>query len=165
MVTLNTQVRMQDKSGNALATTSLSPFWSSVAGPDGVFDPKVAYDPHAGRWIFTACDDMHKPTSAVLIGVSRTSDPTGQWNLYSIDADPSDLVWSDFPSLGFNKNWIVVQMNMFENCGESNCEDKIDNDGDGLIDERPFSRSHIYVFDKADLYAGGSGRFTLISNS
>ncbi len=142
MVTLNTQVRVQNRSGAAINTVSLNAFWSAVAGGSGVFDPKVLYDPNGGRWIFTACDDAQSASSALLIGVSQTSDPTGNWNLFRIDVGSS--VWADYPSLGFNRDWIVVQVNMF-NMNNS------------------FNRTHIYVFNKANLYSGANANHTRFS--
>ena len=146
MVTLNTQVRIQNRTtgANVVPTVTLNTFWSSVAGGSGVFDPKILYDPFAGRWMFTACDDAQSATSGILMGVSQTSDPTGSWNLYKIDGDAANAIWLDYPSMGFNKDWIVVQMNAFTMAGA-------------------FSGTRVYVFNKADLYAGGSGLFTLFS--
>ena len=111
-------------------------------GGSGAFDPKVFYDPYGGRWIFTSCDDARAASSGLLIGVSQTSDPFGMWNLYKIDVDAANLVWADYPSLGFNKDWIVVQVNMFTHAGS-------------------FDGSNVYVFDKSNLYSGGAGAFTL----
>jgi len=145
MVTLNTQVRVQDRSGAALTTVSLNAFWSAVAGGSGVFDPKVLYDPYGGRWIFTACDDAQSSSSALLVGVSQTSDPTGNWNLFRIDVDAGSSVWADYPSLGFNRDWIVVQVNMFR------------------ISNNMFNRTQLYVFGKANLYAGANADHTLFS--
>ncbi len=73
-------------------------------------------------------------SSAVLIAVSATSNPTGAWYQYLVDADPANVLWADYPSLGFNKDWIVVQVNVFP------------------ISSGTFE-SHVYVFGKADLYA------------
>ncbi|HET7090908.1 MAG TPA: hypothetical protein VFL17_19940, partial [Anaerolineae bacterium] len=145
MVTLNSQVRIQNRSGAAINTVSLNAFWSAVAGSSGVFDPKVLYDPYGGRWIFTACDDAQRASSALLIGVSQTSDPTGNWNLFRIDSDAANRAWVDYPSLGFNKDWIVVQVNMFNTSNNR------------------FNRTHIYVFNKANLYSGANADHTLFS--
>lgn len=145
MVVLNTQIRIQTRTGVAVSTISLDQFWSGMPGPWGggdpaTFDPKVLYDPYNNRWIFTVVADGDELTSAVLVAVSKTSDPTGAWYRYKVDADPSTNInvaaWADYPSLGFNKNWIVVTINMF-----------------GITDGT-FKRSHIYAFDKAKLYAG-----------
>jgi hypothetical protein len=146
MVTLNSQIRIQTRAGTTLNTVGLNTFWSAVAGGSGVFDPKVLYDPFSNRWIFTACDDPRSGSSGILMGVSQTSDPTGTWNLYKQDADADDVVWADYPSIGFNKDWIVVSVNMFTSANA-------------------FSREHVYVFNKADLYANGTGLFTLFSRT
>jgi hypothetical protein len=150
MVTLNSQVRIQNRSGGIISTVPLDGpggFWAPLVGTSQiVFDPKVLYDPIANQWMFTACANPKATNSAVLIGVSQTSDPTGAWNLYEKDADAANVLWADYPSLGFNKDWIVVQVNMFP------------------ITTGTF-RTQIYVFNKSDLYSGGTGLFTLFSQT
>ena len=49
-------------------------------------------------------------------------------------------VRADYPTLGFNGDWIVVQTNVF------------------TVSEGAFVASNIYAFNKADLYAGGAGQ-------
>lgn len=138
MVTLNTQVRIQDRSGNALSTVPLWSFWErlSAGGAGEVFDPRVVHDPYADRWITTAVGSHPR---SLLVGVSQTADPTGSWNLYRIDPAPLNV---DFPSVGFNKDWIVV---MGSHAGDTRVGTKI------------------WVFGKANLYAGGNGSFTSFS--
>jgi len=137
MVALNSQVRIQNKSGGTISTVSLDSFWSSLAGVTGVFDPKLAYDPFQNRYIFSAVSNAQTAASAVLIGVSQTNDPTGSWNLYKVDADSGDTNWADYPSLGFNKDWIVVTVNMFD-----------------IPPPGGFIESKIYAFNKSDLFSG-----------
>ena len=151
VVMLNTQIRIQDRSGAVISTVSLLTFWQRVSGLIDLFDPRIAYDPYGDRWIAAAVAAGSTAQSALLIGVSQTGDPTGSWNLYKIDADSSDLTWVDFPSLGFNKNWIAVQGNMYS----------ISQDADGNSN---FQGSKIWVFSRANLYAGGDGAFTVLSN-
>src|SRR3989440_1186572 len=134
MTVLNTQVRVQTRTGVVLSTVSLDFFWASVGSPSA-FDPRIRYDPYGGRWIFVAGANGNSTASAVLIGVSQTSDPTGVWNLFSVDADASNATWADFPSVGFNKDWIVVSTNMFT-VGASSSS----------------MQSNIWVFTKASLY-------------
>ncbi len=146
MVSLNSQVRIQNRDGTlAIADRSLNTFWAPVNGGGGSFDPRTVYDPFADRWISVACDDSRATNSAILIGATRTGDPTGLWDLYRVDADGGDTLWADFPSVGFNNKWVVVQVNMFT-----------------FADA--FVRSHIYVFDRAALYAG-SAPFMLIQDA
>lgn len=145
MTTLNTQVRIQNRAGVNISTVSLFTFWSSL-GVSVPFDPKVLYDPYGKRWMFTAVSNSRSAGSSVLMGVSQDSTPTGTWNLYRIDADSSNLGWADYPSMGFNKNWIVVNVNIFAVANDT------------------FIRSDNYAFSKADLYAGGSGLFTRLQD-
>lgn len=150
MVALNGRVRILRRDGQTISTVGLTQFWRSANSNftfnKGAFDPRVLYDHAANRWILTSCADSRTASSSILVGVSQTSDPTGNWNVYQIDADPADVLWADYPSVGLNKNWIVVQVNMFPVT-----------DGTGSF------TSNILVFNKADLYAGGAGQLTRIN--
>ncbi len=155
MVVLNTKMRIQDRSGHVISTVAPSNFWAAV-GPfsstnvDGLFyvwvgDPRVLYDPFAGRWMVTAQADIIAAEPALLIGVSQTSDPTGNWNLYRLDVDPANKLIIDYPNVGFNKDWIVVEA-VFYNVNSYTYQTLLG--------------SRIYTFNKTNLYAGGSGLFT-----
>jgi hypothetical protein len=145
MTTLNSQVRIQTRSGVNVSTVSLNSFWASLGNPD-VFDPHVAYDPLGGRWIFSAAANSQLASAAVLVGVSASSDPTGNWFLYKVTVDPAGQQWADFDQLGFNKDWVVVSANIFK---KSN----------------GFQAVSFWVFNKADLYANGTGKFTLLQST
>jgi len=145
---LNTQVRISDRTGtNIYSTVSLSNFWGSVGGLNFVFDPRIVYDPYNQRWIAAAVADpppLYANTSSLLIGVSQTSNPTNTWNKFKIDVDASNQVWADYPTLGFNQNWVVVQINMYSNTVQSG-----------------FSHARFYVFNRTNLYAGGTNYSSL----
>ena len=143
MVAVNSQVVIEDRAGATLKAVTIAGFWSSLGVADA-FDPHVLYDPYGQRWIFSAASGENSANAAILIGVSQTSDPTGVWNLYRVVVDPSGANWGDYPTLGFNKNWIVVQANLFAVSGGA------------------FTRSVIWAFSKPDLYAGGAGQYTVL---
>ena len=119
---LNTEVRVQNRDGTDTGgfRTSLRLWWTnSITGPfQRVFDPRVLYDPYNHRWIATAFLDQVTTNSALVIAVSRTSDPTtvgtNGWNFIRVKADTNSTptVWLDQPFVGFNKDWIVVHGNM-----------------------------------------------------
>ena len=115
MTTLNTQVRIHEKDGTPVMTTGLSAFWATMPGNESTFDPKIKYDPYNDRWIFVTPSHPNLQLSKLYIGVSQTSDPTGDWNMYYVNTDPTDITWFDFPTVGFNKKWIVVSGNQFGN--------------------------------------------------
>lgn len=110
---LNSQVRFHTRAGGTISTSSLDSFWFS--GARGPFDPRIVYDPYGSRWIAAAVTDRNSASSSLLIAVTTGSDPTGTWCQYSIDADTGDSTWADYPTLGFNTNWIVIGANMFNN--------------------------------------------------
>lgn len=145
MTTLNTQIRIQDRNGTNISTVSLSAFWASL-GVTTVFDPKTLYDPYSQRWMSTAMAQPRLPNSSVLVGVSQTSDPTGAWNLYRVDADTNDLYWVDYPSIGFNKDWIVVSANMFPT----------------FFAFGQATHVNIWAFNKTNLYTNGVGLYTVL---
>ncbi|WP_147437236.1 hypothetical protein [Ulvibacter antarcticus] len=138
MVALNTQVRIQDKNGLTMSTVGLDAFFSSLGGSPNMFDPKVLYDPFNSRWMITAVANGQSANSALMVGVSDTNDPTGIWSLYQFDPDSSNTNWFDYPSIGFNKNWIVVTGNMF------------------AVSTNAFGNSIVYMFDKLALYGGSA---------
>lgn len=117
METLNNNYRIRDKAtGAELATLSPDAFWAGL-GAVGLFDPRVLYDPYNDRWIAVSVSDARNTTSSIEIGVSKTGDPEGAWWTFRVDADPAtgNAAWADFPTVGFNKNWIAVNVNMFGN--------------------------------------------------
>jgi uncharacterized protein (TIGR03437 family) len=79
-------------------------------------------------------------SSALLLAATQTGDPTGKWNYYKINVGGTNQ-WGDFPSLGFNANWVVVSMNLFQIRGQES-----------------YINTSLYVFSKADLYSpNGTG--------
>lgn len=117
METLNNNYRIRDKAtGTTLSTLSPSGFWSGLSATN-FFDPRVLYDPYNDRWIAVSVSDYQSVNSSIEIGVSKTSDPEGAWWTFQVDADPAtgNADWADFPTVGFNKNWIAVNVNMFGN--------------------------------------------------
>jgi hypothetical protein len=142
MTALNSQVRIQNKTGATISTVTLNGFFSPLVGAFSVFDPKVLYDPFAGRWIITAPANSNSATSALLIAVSSSNDPTAPWTGYAFDVDSTDTKWFDYPSIGFNNNWIVVTGNLFQVVAAGSPD--------------PFMNEQVYIFDRVALYAGAS---------
>ena len=139
----NGLVRVQSRTGTTLSSVDLSDFWAPVESSSYVFDPKVLYDPYNDRWIITALAAGNSPDSSVLIGASQGGNPLGLWNLYRIDADASNTYWADYPSIGFNRDWIAVQENKFP-VGSS-----------AIAVPHP----EVFLFDKAEIYSGGPGSY------
>lgn len=138
---LNDRMRIQDRTGTVINTFSTDSFWAPLRTRLGyttlaTFDPKIYYDRLTGRWIYSITANGQTADSALLIAVSQSGDPGAAWNLYGIDTDSGNTLWADYPSIGFNAQWIVVQVNMF------------------TISANAFVRPDIYVFNKAQAVAG-----------
>lgn len=154
---LNGKMRIQNKTGEKVANINMASFWSTL-GKMQTFDDKVLFDADQKRWIITAYAHTEATSSAILIAVSQTEDALGNWYQYRVNArDKASNKSSDNQALiassanaGFNKQWIVVQSNMFTAPASGNSS-------------ASFAQSNIIVFNKADLYAGGNGQFTLIA--
>lgn len=115
--TLNNNFKIQNKTtGAQLSLVSMSAFWAP-SGATSPFDPRVQYDPYNDRWLLAAVTEAGTATTSILIGISQTNDPSGSYALYKVSArigaDTPVTNFADFPMLGFNKNWVVVTINMF----------------------------------------------------
>ncbi len=114
---LNNNYRVLGKSdASIVSTVATDAFWR-ITGAGSVFDPKTLYDPYNHRWIVCALSDGQTTSSSILVGVSTSDDPAGSYVLARIDADAGNTSWADFPTIGFNCNWIAINVNMFSLSG------------------------------------------------
>jgi hypothetical protein len=116
---INMCVHIQTLTGTNVSQVTLDQFWTSVLpnNTTGSFDPRIQYDQYARRWIMVALCDGQNSNSSLLVAMSQTNDPTGNWNLFRILIDNTGTNWLDFPNVGFNRKWIVVSGNLFANSG------------------------------------------------
>jgi hypothetical protein len=114
---LNNNYRIWTKAtGEVLSTVGTNAFWGLSGDGDAyVFDPRTLYDPINDRWIVVMLQGSLADNSSYIdIGVSQTSDPSGSYYLFSFDVAPEDLLWADFPTVGFNKDYVAVNVNMYD---------------------------------------------------
>ncbi len=142
VVAVNSSFSIYAKDGTYLYGTTFSSWFSNVSPPGMIFDPKVAYDYNAGRWIIlTAAKSSSQ--SSYIISVSDDSDPTGNWWNWNLDAtlDGSTITtnWADYPQLGFDSSFgVYLTSNQFSFSGG-------------------FQYAKIRVLQKSELYWVGSG--------
>jgi hypothetical protein len=126
----------------------LMPEINRITGVSGDFtsDPKCAYDWTLDRWYLTMLQmDAVGVRSHTLIAVSRSGDPTGDWDRYWIDttndgqggtpAHPGCPCFGDQPLLGFDRNAVFITTNEFGSY---------------------FNGAQVYAIGKS-LFAGGAG--------
>ncbi len=87
-----------DKSGvSVFGPAAMNTFWIPF-GLTGFGDPVILYDQAADRWILTEFADLS--FNKLLVAVSATSDPLGQWNAYQFETPtfpdyPKYFIWND----------------------------------------------------------------------
>jgi hypothetical protein len=154
VVTLNNNIRILDKAtGDVVSTASLNAFWSST-GATGLFDPRVLYDPYNDRWIVSAASNASSSSSSICLGVSTTSNPSGTYYLFKVTVGSSTL-WADFPTVGFNKNWVAVCFNMHAIVGDAFSEGRV------LSVDYPTLRSGTLSASLISGISGSSGGFCM----
>jgi len=138
----NEKIVVHDRDGVVLSTVTLDAFWAGLPPPlaaPGTFDPKILYDRFSDRFVLVTQAEPLNENSATLVGVSQTADGNGTYNRFVIDADaaavPAGGKWADFPSIGFNANWITIQINLF---------------GFGTVSG--YQGPAVYILDKAAAY-------------
>ncbi len=134
---VNLAIAVYNTSGTRLALESLNKFFglasAIVRTPPVTYgpftsDPRAYYDASTGRWFVTLLEIDTDPStgaflghSSVLIAVSTTGDPTGSWNLYSVDTTNATNTpdhagcpcFGDQPLIGADANGFYITTNEF----------------------------------------------------
>lgn len=121
VATVNMKIGIYTKDGTLLSLRWLGNqaqdgFFRSVGARDFTFDPRCLYDHISGRYIVIVPEVYGSTEAWLCVGVSRTSDPMGQWNIYRADFRQNvggSWYWVDYPGLGVDQNAIYVPGNLF----------------------------------------------------
>ena len=105
---VNSAMWVFSKSGSILGNANLNSFFSVLNGYYFT-DPRIAYDSAAGRWLLSGLSVDSSYDSQVYLAVSTTSDPTGNWNVYTINSQSGVL--QDQPKIGFDNSVVVISWN------------------------------------------------------
>ncbi|HET7432125.1 MAG TPA: hypothetical protein VFJ89_11515 [Nocardioides sp.] len=127
---------------------------SGPFGPD-MFDPSCLYDPTTQRWFVTSASLDEDPATGdftgegqVWLAVSRTSDPLGAWQIWSIDTTNNgangspdhgcldNACFGDYPQIGMDAHGFYITTNEFEFFGDG------------------FNGAQLYALSKTDLVNG-----------
>ncbi len=113
---VNSQIGVYDRGLILRAQQSLAAF-GGVHSTDCAFDPQIAWDQQAGRWLY-AMDDQVPVTNScnqiqtnyLAFGWSTTSNPLGSWCGYALNTGSN---FNDYPKLGHDNNFISIGANVF----------------------------------------------------
>jgi Purple acid Phosphatase, N-terminal domain len=135
--TVNTSIGIYNKSTGALVSASTFDSFFGGAAPcaaDNNGDPIVIYDQYAQRWfILDFAWSGTNDGSYYSVAVSKTTDPTGDWWQYCLQADTS--LMNDYPKCGVWHDGIYTTANMFSFSGS-------------------FQHAKVWAFKKPDIYNG-----------
>jgi hypothetical protein len=169
---VNLAIRVRSKAGASLTSTrALNAFFNltpaitrstpPVYGPF-TSDPKCYFDNDTKRWFVTILEIDTNPAtgdllgkSSVMIAVSKTEDPTGEWNIYSFDTTNTTGTpehtgcpcFGDQPLIGADANGFYITTNEFPIFGDG------------------FNGAQVYAISKAKLTAGPASLPPVISFS
>ncbi len=106
---VNVLGRISTKTGVEVRTFPLDSLFG-VPSTDFISDPKIHFDSASARW-FASITDV--TTGSVLLEVSKSDDPTGLWNAYSVSTITG---CADQPLLGFSNLVVIISANDFSSC-------------------------------------------------
>ncbi len=94
--------------------TGSSGFWGKQGALNFVFDPRVVFDPHSGRFIAIAAEHVRKTRGYFDLAISDDDDPNGTWYKYRFDVTvPARGYFVDYPHLGVDDKAIYITSNNF----------------------------------------------------
>jgi hypothetical protein len=119
---INGRVTVFNKANGAKVQTMTDLLFWSRAGVTiqrdwDVTDPRLIYEPLAGRWFASQIDFDTTGAANVnhfLLAVSSSADPTGPWTGFSIASDPGGNNFADFPALGLDAKAVYLSGDLFD---------------------------------------------------
>jgi hypothetical protein len=125
---VNTSLTIYDKHGNMVLGFPVDvPTFFGIPNPGSctpfgvpfTSDPRAFYDPNDQRFFLAIGNENGYidtcPFSVhFYVAVSQTSDPTGNWNVYSFNEDPFNIGgFGDYTQLGFDATTVYLGSNFF----------------------------------------------------
>jgi hypothetical protein len=137
---VNNAMRITDKTGAGALDVAFADFFQPNPGDETPFDPWIAYDQHAQRWVLlTLTRSTDKTRSWYMLAASQSDDPTGGWWIYPWRADLDGMTesnnWADYAKFALDDTNVYITSNQFSSAGL-------------------FQYAKIRAFAKAPLYAG-----------
>ena len=110
---INSSIYMYDEEGTLLKNISLSAFADTLGIPASKYDPRTVYDPLHDKFVICFLSGYEPGSTNIIVGFSKTNDPTGEWNLYALPGNPKDNdKWTDFPMMAFTENELFITGNL-----------------------------------------------------
>lgn len=109
-------VSINNKASLQLKKFTLAGFATAIGVTAQPFDPRLAYDEEQDRWILVFLAGFTSSSTHILMAVSETSDPMGDWNTYNITGNPNALnEWTDYPMITMTNEHVYITINLLRN--------------------------------------------------
>jgi hypothetical protein len=123
LVAVNSALAVFDRSGAQLLRCRLEEMFAALIGEAEVFNPKVLYDQFRNGWILTTCARNTETGQAwMLLAISRSANPLGDWWLWALDAGADGAVktpyWTEGVGLAVDDATLYLTANMFNGQGQ-----------------------------------------------
>lgn len=124
--TVNSSIRISNRTGGAATTATLVALLGKPAGSNGtLFDPWVHYDHFAGRFVLICITtNAARTDSWYIVAVSKNATPTtspSSWYVYHIrsdmDGSTNTSFWSDYEKVGYDSQYFYITSNQFNSAG------------------------------------------------
>lgn len=130
---------------------SMTALFSQVLPPGaGLFDPKIAYDHYARRWLVVIAARRGAPAGSwIMVAASQGEDAAGPYWVWALDAavdgSTPSTNWSDYPMLGFDTQAVYIATNQFT----------VEPPGT----QSRFAYAKLRILNKTELYNGAAVRW------
>ena len=108
---VNSMATIYDRAGTELTSFDLKVFFGLTAGYEPS-DPRVIWDGPAGRWFASIMSFDNYGNGQVLMAVSQTADPAGQWRVTMLRSTTGTI--HDQPRLGVFADKVLVGWDDFD---------------------------------------------------
>lgn len=118
LLAVNPQFAIFTKTGAKRFQTDFHTWFSSLkeAEDSNIFDPRLLYDTYEQHYIFICTARRGDHRSWILMSVSKTSDPEGEWAFWALDMQLNGKrrvdLWADFPRIGLDATGIYLAADM-----------------------------------------------------
>lgn len=80
-------------------------------------DPKILYDHDYERFVLMLQEcEQDKTNTSIIVAFSKSSNPTGNWNMYKLSGNPTKQSnhWFDYPKMSLGPEELIITGNIFE---------------------------------------------------
>jgi hypothetical protein len=141
---INTNITFYDtKADSILKVISLSKFSDTLSNVSPhQYDPKAIYDYEKDRFVLVYLAGTKSYETNIIVAFSKTSDPLGEWNIYSLPGNPlNDTSWTDYPAISLSHDELIITGNLLK---------------DGGSWQTSFKQSVVWQINKNDGFSGDS---------